>query len=470
MSLKVPHLCVVGHPNKGKSSLVSTLVEDDSVAVGVESGTTRTAATFEFTVHGKTLLALTDTPGFQRARQVLAWLEAETVAPAQRPDRVRAFLAVPEHRRSFPDEVELLTPIMAGAGILYVVDASQPVTAADTAEMEILRWTGQPRMAVINPMTPAQERTEWLATLSQFFQWVRVFNPLTASVPTRQSLLRAMGELSPGWSAPVAELVSQLAERDAMRLTSVSRALAQYWCEQLACRVPVTALQKLSSDAPFVALQQRLDQAEQVWFRTLLVDWGHSHADLDRWVDWNIDHDQLMNTETWYLWGLKQRDLLVVSGAAGAAAGLVVDAGLGGASLMLGVVSGGLLGTAGGWWASKQKPGKRFGMLPLVREKAFIGPVKHPNFPLVVMARAMTFIQQLWFRPHAERSRLALRTAADAWSQSEHVQLLRWAQRVQAQRWQDAHHQALTQWIEQTLQQRLQAALAEETGTVWLAQ
>ncbi|WLD57142.1 GTPase/DUF3482 domain-containing protein [Salinispirillum sp. LH 10-3-1] len=469
MTVKIPHLCVVGHPNKGKSSIVSTLVENDSVQVGVESGTTRSANTFEFRMQGQVLLALTDTPGFQRARQVLAWLEAATVSPAQRPERVKAFLAHPEHATQFPDEVQLLTPIMAGAGILYVVDAGQPVTAADEAEMEILRWTGQPRMAVVNPMTPAEERTEWLTTLSQFFQWVRVFNPLTATMPARQSLLRAMGELSQGWSAPIKDLCVRLERRDQQRLRDVSLMLAQYWCEQMACREPVSALSRALHNSPDALLRQRLDQAEQDWFKQLLGDWGHSNASVDSIAQWDIDQDHLMNTETWYLWGLKQRQLLAVSGAAGAAAGLVVDAGLGGASLMLGAVSGGILGSAGGWWASKQLPGKRLGFLPLVRQKDFVGPVKHPNFPLVVMARAMTFVQQLWLRPHAERTRLALRTGAHEWQQNEQVQLLRWAQRVQSERWNDKQQQALTSWIEQALEQRLQSALKTETEAVWLA-
>src|SRR5690606_17221497 len=70
----VPHLCVVGHPNKGKSSIVSTLTENDSVRIGTESGTTTNADSFEFMLDQRVLLRLTDTPGFQRARQVLSWL------------------------------------------------------------------------------------------------------------------------------------------------------------------------------------------------------------------------------------------------------------------------------------------------------------------------------------------------------------------------------------------------------------
>src|SRR5690606_39518400 len=113
----VPHLCVVGHPNKGKSSIVSTLTENDSVRIGTGSGTTINADSFEFLVDQGMLLRLTDTPGFQRARQVLSWLENEPVAPAERPERVRQFLRDATHRQKFPDEFALLSPIMEGAGI-----------------------------------------------------------------------------------------------------------------------------------------------------------------------------------------------------------------------------------------------------------------------------------------------------------------------------------------------------------------
>ena len=40
----IPHLSVVGHPNRGKSSLVATLTENDAVRIGPESGTTTRAA------------------------------------------------------------------------------------------------------------------------------------------------------------------------------------------------------------------------------------------------------------------------------------------------------------------------------------------------------------------------------------------------------------------------------------------
>lgn len=450
--IKVPHLCVVGHPNKGKSSLVSTLTENDGVRVGPESGTTTRADTFEFVLNQRLLLKLTDTPGFQRARQLLNWLQSENPAPSERPERVRQFLREPSHAQKFPDEVALLTPIMAGAGILYVVDGAQPVSPADEAEMEILRWTGQPRMAVINPMGELRAIDEWQRTLTQFFQWVRVFNPLTADISARHTLFRAMGELLPEWSKAISELCAGLNERDQHRLAEVSHHLASYWCEQIKRREPVTLLDKSGLSPAEERLRRALDQGETGFFQQISEAWGHHSPVLEGDGGWDLGSDTLMNTETWYLWGLKQRELLLVSGAAGAATGLILDAGLGGSSFLLGAVSGGVIGSVGGWLAARQLPGKRLGWLALTRQKEFAGPVQHPNFPLVVMARALTFTRQLWQRPHAERGAVNIRTSATDWSRQEQVQLLHWATALQREQWKAKHQDALLSWVKQQLE------------------
>lgn len=460
----VPVLCVVGHPNQGKSSVVSTLTENDSVQVSPESGTTRQAQEFDFLCNGQPALTLVDTPGFQRARQVLAWLEAEDVSPGQRPERVNAFLREPAHSQRFPDEVALLRPIMNGAGILYVVDGAQPPSVMDEAEMEILRWTGQPRMALINPMGERDHTQEWSNTLGQFFQWVRVFNPLTAPILARRSLLLAVGELAPGWSAPVKSLNTSLEERDRVRLETVSESLAAYWCEQLVKSVPVVLPGATGRARARTQLESALDEREAEFFRQLRHEWGFSATDMERQIQWELDGENLMKTETWYLWGLKQRDLLIATSSAGIATGFAFDLGSGGTSLMTGTVSGGLLGSVGGWIAMHQLPGRRLGWLPLTRQVRTLGPVKHPNFPLVLMARGLTFIRQLWLKPHGQRGVMTLQASASDWHRNQQVQLLSWAKRLQQGRWRAKHQDALAQWIREQLQQSLDEALDQRSS------
>ena len=67
-----PRFAVVGHPNKGKSSVVATLAQNDSIAIAMEPGTTRDSHRYPMKVDDVTLYELIDTPGFQRPRKVLA--------------------------------------------------------------------------------------------------------------------------------------------------------------------------------------------------------------------------------------------------------------------------------------------------------------------------------------------------------------------------------------------------------------
>jgi len=112
---------VVGHPNKGKSSIVSTLSHDDSVPVSSRSGTTKEATDIAVETAGYSY-KLIDTPGFQRPRKVLAWLKNKASSAEKRSQAVADFINDPQCREQFPDEVELLTPLVDGAAILYVVD------------------------------------------------------------------------------------------------------------------------------------------------------------------------------------------------------------------------------------------------------------------------------------------------------------------------------------------------------------
>src|SRR5690606_11957379 len=190
-----PIFAIVGHPNKGKSSIVATLAEDDDVAISPRPGTTTRARAFPMRLDGETLYELVDTPGFQRAREVLGWLETHDRGAGRRAEVVGDFLRTHADDPRFHDERELLRPIVGGAGILYVVDGSRPYGRQYEAEMEILRWTGRPRMALINLIAAGDHVEEWRAALSQYFSLVRVFDAMRADFSKRIELLRAFGAI-----------------------------------------------------------------------------------------------------------------------------------------------------------------------------------------------------------------------------------------------------------------------------------
>jgi GTP1/Obg family GTP-binding protein len=226
-----PSLAVVGHPNKGKSSLVATLSQDDSVAIGANPGTTSRSRSYPMRVDGRLLYSLVDTPGFQRARQVLGWLEERArIEGASAMDRARLvadFVHRPEHASRFPDECELLRPIVEGAGILYVVDGGVPYGPEYEAEMEILRWTGAPSMAIINPIGSAAHVEAWRSALTQFFRVVRVIDAVAADYTTRRQLLLAFGELEADWREPIDRAVAALDSARESQRKNAAREIAE---------------------------------------------------------------------------------------------------------------------------------------------------------------------------------------------------------------------------------------------------
>ncbi len=214
----IPTFAVVGHPNKGKSSIVATLAEDERIAIAPDPGTTRAAHRYTLSIDGDPQYVLVDTPGFQRARAVLEWLEERTVTANERPALVARFVEEHGDDDRFHDECELLRPIVGGAGILYVVDGAKPYGPEYELEMQVLQWTGRPRMALINLIGEGDYVEQWRQGLGQYFSIVRVFDAVRADFSKRLALLRAFAELDEDWRPAIERAVRALtAERERRR-------------------------------------------------------------------------------------------------------------------------------------------------------------------------------------------------------------------------------------------------------------
>jgi hypothetical protein len=406
-----PTFAVVGHPNKGKSSIVSTLAQDDSVRVAPEPGTTTECRAYPMRVDGEVQYVLVDTPGFQRARRALEWMRArETHAGAHRAV-VEAFVA--EHRATgqFRDECELLAPVLAGAGILYVADGARPYGPDFEAEMEILRWTGQPSMALINPIGGHAYVEEWRAALSQYFKIVRVFDAHAASFERRLDLLRGFGQLAEEWRAPLEAAVAAIAEERERVHARVARALAELLAEMQSYvatrRIPVGADVEDHRESLEREWQDALRARERAARRAVEQIYGHRALERDERPVEVVEQD-LFSIEHWFLWGLNRRQLVASGAAGGAAVGGVIDAVAHGASLLAGALIGAAIGGAGAWWSSSRLARVRVFALPLGGQLLRCGPAASPNFPYVVLGRALYHHARIAGRTHAVRSPLML--------------------------------------------------------------
>ncbi|MBZ2169608.1 GTPase/DUF3482 domain-containing protein [Marinobacter sp. F4216] len=423
-----PVFAVVGHPNKGKSSVVATLSQNDAIAIAMEPGTTRKRQSYPMTVDGRTLYVLVDTPGFQRPRRVLEWLEAHSVSASDRAETVKAFVTQHQGDGRFTDECELLTPLIDGAGIIYVVDGSVPYSAEHEAEMTILRWTGRPSLALINSIGSEDYSDTWQSALGQFFQVVRKFDAVRAPFEQHLSLLRAFGQLEPDWEQPLEEATGFLSDHRRKCRSQSAGLVARALEEMMTYREKRTLT---SAQASGMSDEQLAEQLRERWYRhqrqreqTLRMDIEHlyHHQRIQRQeaeLAWHNEHD-LFSEDSRSTWAVSRRYLATAGFGAGAVSGAGIDAMTLGYSLGAGALVGGLIGAAGTYFYGDRLmlPALNIGVLKDGFKTATFGPVQDSQFGYVILGRAVDHWWHISHRNHAGRDLLDLEPADHHWLES----------------------------------------------------
>jgi GTPase SAR1 family protein len=427
VSHKTPTFVVVGHVNKGKSSVVATLLEETAIPIDLIPGTTSEAATYDFKIDGRALFRLVDTPGFQEAAAALEWLHAHAEHADQRVHAVREFVAEFEGGERFHDECQLLAPLLQedSAGVLYVVDASRPYRATHEAEMEILRWTGRPGMALLNRIGTDDCADSWRPVLQQFFSVVREFNAHEADFVDRMRLLRTFGELSDQWTTDLADATQDLQAQRQVRNQEAALLVAEYLVEAWSYverRAFNSATESPALDADLVAAYRKhLRKLEDRCRISVERHYGFGRIQReDREFDLNAG--DLFDQKNWKLFGLTTQQLTLRAAVAGGATGGVIDLAVGGLSFGAGVALGGAFGAASAWFGSN-RVGKHWSANHARLAKLFpgehghmrcFGPISNPAFAWVLLDRSLVHLHAVRHRSHAQQQALDLRQEKSA--------------------------------------------------------
>ncbi len=422
----VPRFAVVGRVNKGKSSIVATLAEDDSVRIDSRPGTTTTVDEYPVKVDGRTLFVLLDTPGFEDAPRALAWLRSREVSAAERPGRVAELLRAHEGTSEFVEERRLLAPILEGANVLYVVDGTRPFRRNFEAEREILRWTGSPGMALVNRIGDEDHSAEWHRALDQYFRIVRDFDAFSVTFEERLRLLSTFRELRPDSRAAIDEAIAALVAQRRRRRGEAAAEIADLFVDELTTTEEVIVDGELALAAERDRIEQRfhdrLRGREEKARRRIEAIYRHGEARFETAaLTRPVFQQDLFAEETWKLLGLSPPELLAAGARAGAAVGGAVDLMVGGASFMAGTAIGGAVGGITALFGLSRRfarlrpvgPGGVPGWFLAARRyweggrRYRIGPHAQPNFPWVLLDRALLHYDAVARRTHARRGTIA---------------------------------------------------------------
>ena len=403
-----PEYAVLGHPNEGKSSVVSTLAEDDTVKVSATPGETRRCQSFPVMVDGEEIIRFTDTPGFQVPGKTLAWFREYSGNPAE---IVRAFIAAHEGDPLYADECELLSPVARGAGILYVVDASRPVRRNDRAEMEILRMTGCPRMAIINSKRGEVDHTEsWKNEFRRSFNAFRVFNAHNANYAERLLLLESLKGIDQDWERALERVITAYRDDWARRNLLCSRLMAGLLGEALrhttTRRWDGKGGEKPLREALLGTYQKEIAAIEKEAQQKIRRLFKHNIFNLYL-PEQSILHHDLFDSRTWQVLGLSPKQLVAAAAAAGGAIGACLD--LAAAGLSFGIFTAlGSIAAAGSALAGGEKIARtRVVGVPLGGYRMAVGPAGSVQFLYVLLDRALLFYAHVINWAHGRRERVA---------------------------------------------------------------
>lgn len=411
----VSKFAVVGHPNKGKSSLVATLAQNDSVTVSELSGTTTQSQYFDFIMNGDVCYQLIDTPGFQRARILLEELKQKVKSVADRKKALQDFVANTDNAIRFPDEFQLLTPIVNGAAIIYMVDGSTPYSVDYEPEMEILQWTGQPRMAVINPISGTEYVDEWQPILDQYFSIVRLFNPLLSRFEAQIDLLSLFSTLRTDWKSGIDKAIVGLHQQRQEKISQAAR-IVMAGCERMlqyyvvgkpAEESEANSIRNVEADKLlYASYSHKLRRFEQDVWLDLKQLFAHTSLEQAATI-LDVEKDDLFDEKSWQFWGLPRKTVIMFAAGSGAATGALLDVSLGGSSLMLGAAFGGIAGGSAATFFGKNLTKIRLaGLFSPGKLTRQLGPIKNTAFSWSILGRQIYYANELLNRNHSRRDRI----------------------------------------------------------------
>ena len=400
----VPEFAVLGHPNEGKSSVVSTLTEDDRIRVSRIPGETTESTPYTVKIDGKDIIRFVDTPGFQVPKQTLAWFRKYEGNPEH---IVESFIQTFENDPFYADDCELLKPVARGAGIIYVVDGSRPVRDDDLAEMEILRLTGRPRMAVINSKTHEKDYTlDWRNEFRKHFNAIRIFNSNTADFMERIKMLESLKAIDQEWEQRLSDVISAFhadqRKRNDLACAAICRALEQSLSFSLSEPVP--------EEGDLDTLKERLNEKyqahikgfEEQMFKKIRSLFKH-HLFEYHLPDYSILNHDLFSKQTWELLGLTTEQLAAAGAILGGTMGAVIDTAAAGHTFGIFTAIGGILGAGSALFSGKKMTGNRSRGIRLGGDRLSLGPLKNLQFLYILIDRALIYYSYIIHRPHGRR-------------------------------------------------------------------
>jgi len=395
--LPLLRIAVVGHTNTGKTSLLRTLTRN--VAFGEVSdrpAVTRHVEGATLNINGQSAVELYDTPGLEDSINLLDHLDSlGTDRHADHVSVLEQFLKADAEHGPFAQEAKALGQVLECDVALYVIDARDRVLAKHRDELAILSRTARPVVPVLNFVVSDQARTaEWREHLSRLnMHAVAEFDTVVLDEDGEQRLFEKIRTLLDSHATTIDAYLADRQSQTESLIDASLQVIADAVIDIGAHQIVVSAEDLQSKPALTEAFRDAIRARERQCVENLLRLHRFRTGDYEATAQLTINEQlgtDLFSAEALRQYGLRAGG----AAAAGAMAGLTIDALVGGLSLGTGTAVGAAVGALleGGWSHGRRLVDRLRGRMALHCDDATIR---------VFALRQLSLLRTLLHRGHA---------------------------------------------------------------------
>lgn len=401
-------ICVVGHTNVGKTSLLRTLLRDSQFGEVSPQPSTTIQVSAGNLVWDEHQLALYDTPGLEDGiglYEYLQQLNQREQVRHQGNALLTAFLKSPEARHSFEQEAKVIRQLQRSDAALYVIDVRDPVLPKFQDELAILSYSGKPILPILNfTASDNAYQQAWQQALSEvnLHVWVE-FDSVTPPEQGESLIYQSLTTLLPQHRAALLSLQQELSIRRDQRQQAASQLIAETLVDVAAFKLQIAA-DEPTDDATHM-LKESVRTREQDCVSRLLrlfnfppdvIDIPAISIEQGRW------QNDLFNPHALKEFGISTGK----RAAGGAAIGAGIDVVMLGTTLGVGTLLGASLGGA---WQTWQSYGRR------LRDKfQGVREISVEDAVLELLATRLQYlVQHLDTRAHANEAKAQIDSTSD---------------------------------------------------------
>ncbi len=220
-------LLVVGHANTGKTSLIRTLLRrHDFGDVNDRAGTTRHVESVKVNIGQKTVVTLTDTPGFEDSTGLWDVRHSNDFRSLQGSQWLQPFCDSHFAQNEFEQEAKIIKQLTNTDIILYVIDIRQAPLGKYLDELALLASANKPIIPILNfSATPSSHLDTWRKILAErHLHAVIKYDSIAFYFEDEKRLYQSIQSLMPDYYDDISSLIKS--REDAAKLRS-SMAISQ---------------------------------------------------------------------------------------------------------------------------------------------------------------------------------------------------------------------------------------------------